>query len=241
MFVQLVRHYESKDYRDKFISDCTAIRHYNTSTGEHNASALPHGEYMMSGFSLSLVEKKFLDAIITGLRLVEPNFGISSSNCGCIRTVNGMYHQPSHLDHGMFRMQDKEGQAKAFIGHIGLMPEGCLLRLDLLTDKAMMYISKGEEIPQDLALWTELKFVHVPYGAFLLINARQFHGGHYGSDDALRFHCFLSTLPWESNNKTDEICLLPRMTESGAVPPPKTATLDLKGMMEMMSTTRLSL
>lgn len=92
---------------------------------------------------------------------------------------------------------------KAYIGHMGLAPEGCLLRLEILNPSAHRAIGSLDSPKLPGLPWTHVFFVHVPFGSLLLIDASQFHGGHYGTNDTFRFHCVFANFDWGSEPDRD--------------------------------------
>ncbi|CAJ1931560.1 unnamed protein product [Cylindrotheca closterium] len=228
LLVPLVQLYHSEVYHGHFEDKRTAVQPYSSTSLGRRKTAFPHAEYLMCGpGNLHKHEINLMNAIraALGSRLVGDSWYI---DCGCIWTVNGMYHQPSHINH---RKALKPGH-QAFIGHMGLTPEGSLLRLGFLSKEATDHIGQGTNVPSKVQVVEGVLFLHIPFGSLLLIDARQFHGGHYGSDNQKRFHCILSNFQWVENNDADELCLLSQRLESGNIKAPKTGLDDIEHEMK---------
>lgn len=100
-----------------------------------------------------------------------------------------MMHQLPHLDHAGVLA----GTRRAFVGQMGIEPEGSIVRLDAIHRKAMQ--AMANRIPPDVRkqqVVLKSLFVWIPFRSLLLLDARQFHGGHYGNKGVFRFHCVIS-------------------------------------------------
>ena len=74
-----------------------------------------------------------------------------------------------------------------------LSTEGLTLRIANLDEQVQAQVDgplAGEPITGDLPSSVEIQdfFYHVPFGKALLMSERQWHAGHYGKEDNLRFH-----------------------------------------------------
>ena len=203
LLLKLVQFYQSEEFDQHFGKSRHGIMRYN-SKGVPNSGLAPHGEYLMNEWGFDATEDEMLQQLQHALAAAVDNFTPSHVACGVIRTVRGMMHQLPHLDHA----DVLSGEKRAFIGHMGLEQEGSMIRLDVVSDEAMQAMANNiPPNPQKQKIILQSTFVYIPFGSILLLDARQFHGGHYGSNDVFRFHCVISDFNFkrrESNGKAEE-------------------------------------
>lgn len=233
--IELVKFYKSGPYVKHFEASRNGIMRYS-SHGRTNSTWRPHGEYLMSNNGFNKAEESMLGLIKNALAKNVENFCPNHVSCGVIRTVEKMMHQLSHLDHA----DVLSGTKKAFIGHMGLEQEGSVIRLDIVSKEALQAMANNR-FPngQKQKIVLESLFVWIPFGSILLLDARQFHGGHYGTNNVFRFHCVISDFNFatrEQNSRkedyVDHLYLLSKNVAKTYKWHPSTAIGDLENWFE---------
>jgi hypothetical protein len=122
----------------------------------------------------------------------------------CIETVKPS-HQRGHLDH----KSPYEMEKRSFIGHMPLNQEGIVLRLENISSEMRDCLLKKESnLDEKVDVVDDILYIHVPFGAILVIDDRTFHGGHYGNIGAKRFHFVVSPKKWQDDKKEDSLWFL---------------------------------
>ena len=103
-------------------------------------------------------------------------------------------HQELHVDSPV-AFQVKKGNG-SYILHMPLSVEGLTLRIGNLDDQVASQLEKplagyqrSGTTPSSIHVHDF--FYHVPFGQALLLPEAQWHAGHYGKEDNLRFHAVL--------------------------------------------------
>jgi hypothetical protein len=142
-------------------------------------------------------------------------------------TTRGAAHQELHVDSPL-AFQVKKGNA-SYILHMPLSIEGLTLRIANLDDQVQAQLDgplATQVITGDLPTTVHINdfFYHVPFGKALLIPETQWHGGHYGRENNLRFHAVLQRNMLE----TSSLLLLAPVLTNNYPAATITSTLNLK-------------
>ena len=144
-------------------------------------------------------------------------------------TTRGAAHQELHVDSPL-AFQVKVDKA-SYILHMPLSVEGLTLRVANLDEQVQAQINlplAGKEITGDLPTSVHVHdfFYHVPFGKALLMPEKQWHGGHYGKENNLRFHAVLQ----RDMLQTSSLLLLGPVLKNNYPSATITSMLDLKAI-----------